>query len=184
MLKTDDLIGWRLLLSLCLIGGVVRPGLALVPAADNSPAPDNRGLCQLNNLAGRSIIDPQGQLINLLDFCEQQQTLQLTEPQLIPDSDHSQANPEENQEEFQQEAFWRSFTEVASSDAVQFSNTLDRQQIIAYGATICPYLNNGGTLQQVRQIQAQGKRPTSFDVAVTIAAIHTDCPEYTGQIGR
>jgi hypothetical protein len=175
MLKIDNLIG-QLLLSFFLVAGVARSGLT----QEVPPAPDNRGLCQLNDLAGHSIIDSHGQLINLVDFCGQPQAVPLAGTQTASDRDRAQEIAKENQDE----EFWRSFNEVASPDAIQFSHTLDRQQIIAYSATICPYLSNGGTLQQVRQIQATSKLPTSFDVAVTIAAIHTYCPEYTTQIGR
>jgi hypothetical protein len=181
MLKTNNLLGLQLLLSLLLVAEIASPGLTQAP-----PAPDDRGLCQLNNIGGRAIIDPQGQLIGLTDFCRQQPTTQPTESQSASNASNASGDDQSQSgdKEHQDEEFWRSFNQVASPDAVQFSDTLDRQQILAYSTTICPYLNNGGTLQQIRQIQATGKLPTSFDVAVTIAAIHTYCPEYTVQIGR
>jgi Protein of unknown function (DUF732) len=56
--------------------------------------------------------------------------------------------------------------------------------VISYGETICPLLNEGKTMQQVRQIQVEGGLPASFDAAVNVAAINTYCPQHSPQIGR
>lgn len=140
--------------------------MLIARGATAQPAPDPLGICAIGNISGRSIVDANGRLLNLTEFCSRQQV-----PVVVT-------------LEPQDEAFWQTFLSVASPDAVQFSRSIDRQQVIAYAAAVCPILRQGGSLQQVRQVQIQSRLPAAFDAAVNVAAIHTYCPEYQAQIGR
>lgn len=123
----------------------------------------------MGELSGRSIVDAQGQLVSLVDFCREQQFQQQVETPVLG---------------AEAQAFWQNFLNVASIEAVAFSQTVNQQQVVDYAATVCPFLQNGGTLQQIRQIQLAGDLPVSFDAAVSVAAIYTYCPEFRSQIGR
>ncbi|NEQ26263.1 MAG: hypothetical protein F6K28_45940 [Microcoleus sp. SIO2G3] len=148
-------------------------GLLLIlssPAdAQDVLTPDPYGICSVGELGGRSIVNSAGQLVRLNEYCQQQ--VQITEQQIPP------PDPNEN-------AFWQAFRAVASPAALEFSESIDRQQLIAYSTTICPFLASGGTMQQVRAVQVQSRLPAAFDAAVNVAAIHTYCPQFTNQIGR
>ncbi|HEY9639789.1 MAG TPA: DUF732 domain-containing protein [Coleofasciculaceae cyanobacterium] len=122
---------------------------------------DALGVCRLYNLSGYSAINADGTLINLTRYCQQQQVQRSTN---YP--------------------FWQSFLAVADQKTVDYAQTLGQQEVTAYGSTICPFLQNGGTLEQLRQIQVSGELPSGFEVAVAVAAINTYCPTYQSEIGR
>ncbi|MBD3882102.1 hypothetical protein IFO70_10060 [Phormidium tenue FACHB-886] len=118
-------------------------------------------LCPLQNLSGYSAIDATGSLINLKQYCQLQVRTQLS---------HA--------------PFWQAFAAAAAPRAIAYARTLDQEAILAYSDTICPFLENGGTINQLRQIQTSGTLPSEFEVAVTIAAIQTQCPTYQADLGR
>jgi hypothetical protein len=138
------------------IAALARPALAQEFAHDPS------GLCNLHNLSGYAVVDASGNLVMLPRYC---QTLQAIEA--------SGENP-----------FWQAFLAAADREAVAFAYTLGQKQVITYGGTICPFLQDGGSLDELRQIQSGGELPPSFEVAITLAAIHTHCPTYQSEIGR
>lgn len=132
------------------------------PRVEPDYPPGTLGICRMAPLTGRVAIDNSGNLLVLSDYCRSQ---------------HDQLDT-------QAEQFWQSFIENAGSEAITFAHTLDRQSVVAYGTTICPFLENGGTLPELRQLQSDTRLPSAFETAVTLAAIHTYCPTYRSEIGR
>lgn len=127
------------------------------------------GICGLYNHSGYLVVNEAGQLVNVMDYCQNQQAQQAQpEPQAIPRTS----------------AFWQAFAATADSEARAVATTLGSDQVIAYGTTICPFLNQGGTLQELRQIQLDGNLPSGFETAVTVAAIQAYCPAYRSELGR
>ena len=124
--------------------------------------PGTLGICRMAPLTGRVAIDHSGNLLVLSDYCRSQ---------------HDQLDD-------QAEHFWQNFIKSAGSEAIDFAHTLDRQSVVAYGTTICPFLENGGTLPELRQLQSDTRLPSTFETAVTLAAIYTYCPAYRSEIGR
>jgi hypothetical protein len=125
---------------------------------------DNRGdMCRSYNASGYMIVDPNGRLINLQDYCNSQRT----------DGSSQQS-----------QSFWEQFVRWADADAIAFANNLDRQDVVAYGATICPFLQNGGSLADLQQMQADSQLPTGFESAITAAAVDTYCPSYRSAVGQ
>jgi hypothetical protein len=123
---------------------------------------DQLRLCPLHNLSGYSAIDAAGNLINLNQYCQSQQ--QMAQPNRTP--------------------FWQTFLATADPEAIAYARMLNHEAVFAYGEAICPFLESGGTVGQLRQIQTGGTLPSSFEVAVTIAAIQTHCPIYQSEFGR
>ncbi|NJR66592.1 MAG: hypothetical protein HC772_16800 [Leptolyngbyaceae cyanobacterium CRU_2_3] len=121
---------------------------------------DQLGLCGLHNLSGYSAINSTGTLVNLTQYCRQQQGVQ-------PSASYP---------------FWQMFLKVADLETIAYAQTLGQNGVTAYGATICPFLQAGGTLEQLRQIQVNGELLSNFEVAVAVAAIHTDCPIYQTEL--
>lgn len=129
----------------------------------------NLGICGLHYYSGLTVIDRTGQVVSLEEYCAS-----LPSPTLLIEAPPVDgATP-----------FWQAFLRAASPAAVEFANSVGQPAVVTYGATICPYLQDGGSMQELRQIQSQSAIPQSFEVAVTIAAIHTYCPDYRSQIGR
>jgi hypothetical protein len=114
------------------------------------------GVCQLYNLSGYAAVDATGHLVILSQYCSSQRAT---------------ANPEG-------ERFWQEFRTAASKETNAFVKTLEPEKVVAYGTTICPFLEHGGTVQELRQLQTDGTLPYGFETAVTTAAIHTYCPAY------
>ncbi|MBD2089250.1 DUF732 domain-containing protein [Microcoleus sp. FACHB-1515] len=137
--------------------------------ASEAILPDPYGICSVGELGGRSIVNSASQLVSLNEYCQQQ--VQLVEQQTPP------PDPTQN-------AFWEAFLNIASPAAIEYSESIDRQQLLAYSTTICPFLSSGGTLPQIRSVQVQSGLPAAFDAAVNVAAIHTYCPQFINQIGR
>jgi Protein of unknown function (DUF732) len=123
---------------------------------------DRLGVCPLYNLSGYTTIDTQGNLISLTEYCQGLS----------------------NAPELRNDQFWNRFVDVADDDAIAYANTYGQKQVTAYGNTICPFLKNGGTLEELRQVQGDRQFPPTFDVAVTVAAIQTYCPTYQADLGR
>ncbi len=155
---------------LILLAGLMNLLLCVAARSQsNSIVPDPYGLCSVREIGGRAIVNAQGQLITLNEYCQQQvQAIEQQTPS--PDLNH--------------QAFWQAFLQVASPQAIEFSETIDRQQLLAYSTTICPFLSSGGTMQQIRAVQVQSRLPAAFDAAVNVAAVHTYCPQFSAQIGR
>jgi len=143
--------------------------LAIKADASEVILPDPYGICSTGELGGRSIVNSAGQLIMLNEFCQQQIALEEQQTSL-PDAT--------------QDAFWQTFLKIASPAAIEYSESIDRQQLLAYSTTVCPVLTNGGTMQQIRSLQVQSGLPVAFDAAVNVAAIHTYCPQFASLIGR
>jgi hypothetical protein len=143
-----------------VILGNLLGGFAVVRA--EPAALDPLRLCPLHNLSGYSAIDASGNLINLRQYCQSQQ--EMAKPNHAP--------------------FWQAFLAAAAPAAIDYARTLNADAVFAYSETICPFLENGGTLNQLRQIQGSGTLPSEFEVAVTSAAIQTECPAYQSELGR
>jgi hypothetical protein len=135
----------------------------------NSITPDPYGLCSIGEIGGRAIVNSQGRLITLNEYCQQQ--VQAIEQQTPPP-------------DFDQQEFWQAFLQIASPPAIAFSEMIDRQQLLAYSTTICPFLASGGAMQQIRAVQVQSQLLAAFAAAVNVAAVYTDCPQFSDQIGR
>lgn len=163
---------------LVLLGSVVVCPRTLAQSSANpsgndqlQPSPINYppGLCYQGqrDLSGSWVNDGTGNLVPLTTLCNV--ALQHHEPIIIP--------PVETE-------FWQAFVTAASPDALEFANEAEVDDVVAYGQTICPSLNELGTMHELRMAQAEGGLPASFDAAVNVAAIHTYCPEKTRSIGR
>lgn len=136
------------------------------PATAQDTSLQATGICGLYNHSGYLVVNEAGQLVNVVDYCQNQQAQQ------------AQQTPPENS------AFWRAFATTASSEARAVATTLGSDEVIAYSTTICPFLDQGGTLQELRQIQLDGELPSGFETAVTVAAIQAYCPAHRSQLGR
>ncbi|MBW4514779.1 MAG: DUF732 domain-containing protein [Timaviella obliquedivisa GSE-PSE-MK23-08B] len=145
-------------LSIALVSTVVFPPLL----AAQEFAQDRLGVCPLYNLSGYSTIDIDGNLVNLTAYCQGLG----------------------NASEVRRDRFWESFIEAADDEAIAYANTYGRTKVTAYGNTICLFLRHGGTLEELRQVQADQLFPPTFDVAVTTAAIQTYCPTDAAKIGE
>ncbi|NJN86243.1 MAG: hypothetical protein HC881_07925 [Leptolyngbyaceae cyanobacterium SL_7_1] len=143
-------------------------GMATPIHAQEAIAPPSRGICAMQYYSGLATIDTDGQVVSLEDYCR-------AFPSVAPET--APISVEGNK-------FWQAFLTAASPAALAFAESTGQQAVIDYGMTICPYLDDGGSLPELRQIQSSLPIPPSFDVAVTVAAIHTNCPEYRAGIGR
>jgi Protein of unknown function (DUF732) len=123
---------------------------------------DRLGVCPLYNLSGYTTIDTHGNLISLTEYC-----------QGLSNASETRSNQ-----------FWDSFVDAADEDAIAYADQYGRKEVTAYGNAICPFLKNGGTLDELRAVQGDRQFPPTFDVAVTIAAIQTYCPTYQAELGR
>lgn len=143
--------------SIVLLGIVVISTAVFPPLlAAQEFAQDRLGICPLYNLSGYSTIDVSGNLINLTEYCQGLS----------------------NTSEIRSDHFWKNFVEVADDEAIAYANTYGRSEVIAYGNIICPFLRNGGTLEELRQVQSDHPFPPTFNMAITTAATQTYCPTY------
>lgn len=134
-------------------------------AADSDQAPPEfdwtaPGVCRLYHLSGHMAIDSTGQVIGLRQYCRELQNWAWYEPS----------------------RFWRKFRRVATPEMLNFAQTLDRDSVEAYGQSICPFLQNGGTMQELTQLQANQQFPTGFEQAIIAASVRSYCPEYRSQL--
>lgn len=120
------------------------------------------GICQLHNYSGYLVVDETGNLVELGNYCQRQ--VARSTPQIS--------------------RFWQAFEATANLRAIEVANQLGREEVVAYGTTICPFLEQGGSVQELRQIQSDGELPSDFEAAVMVAAINTYCPTYQSEIGR
>jgi hypothetical protein len=160
--------------AVCLLTGLL-PLLTLVPYAD-AQTPEAQiatGICGLYNHSGYLVVDEAGNLVDIAEYCQRQADRQLHTN--LPNDPQLAAVASE---------FWRTFEMTASAEAQQMAAELGRDEVLAYGATICPFLQQGGTLRELRQIQTDGNLPSSFETAVTVAAIYSQCPAHRAELGR
>lgn len=130
------------------------------------PSTVTPGICgQIYGLSGRSVILPSGEFLRLVDYC----TVVGTSITAVS---------------YEGEEFWQAFLAAANPEAQRYAEAAGRDEVVAYGATICPVLNSGTSLSELRQIQAEGDLPVAFDSAVNVAAINTYCPQHRLQVGR
>lgn len=118
------------------------------------------GICRFYNLSGYLAVAADGQLVPLEPYCEQQH----------------------NWVWYEESKFWQRFRDAASGETLSFAQTLDRHEIEAYALSICPFLEDGGTLAELQQIQADDRLPPAFEQAITVAAVRTYCRQYRSQI--
>lgn len=150
-------------------------GLAAPVQADDDEEPeqlrliqDFLGVCGYYDLSGRWITGEDGEIIELEELC-----LARRASISAAIATNTLSDP-----------FWDAFQDVASPTALAFAEDLERQDVLEYGATVCPLLESGNTMQDVRAIQVRGGLPASFDAAINVAAINVYCPEYRDYIGR
>ncbi|NJO42883.1 MAG: DUF732 domain-containing protein [Cyanobacteria bacterium CRU_2_1] len=124
--------------------------------------PPSQGICGLYTRSGFLIIDESNQVITLTDYCRGQR----------------------ERDDIETSQFWQNFEAAATSETIAFAKSQGEADVVAYGITICPFLERGGTMGELREMQADGDLPSAFEIAVTLAAIHTYCPAYRSEIGR
>lgn len=147
--------------SVVFLGIIVSSTIVFPPLlAAQEFAQDRLGICPLYNLSGYSTIDLQGNLVNLMAYCQGLS----------------------NASEIRSNDFWKNFVKIADDEAIAYANTYGRVEVTTYGNTICPFLKNGGTLTELRQVQSDQSFPPTFEVAVTRAAIQTHCPTYQAEM--
>ncbi|MGF1498219.1 MAG: DUF732 domain-containing protein [Elainellaceae cyanobacterium] len=138
---------------------------------------DPTGLCLLGDLSGRWVEGASGRMMPLHEVCGRL-------PNGEGDAAAASEDPAADAADPAKSMFWRAFLNAAGEEAIAFAEAIPVEDIVAYGTTICPMLEDGHTLQEVRTVQATSDLPASFDAAVNVAAIHTFCPQYATQIGR
>lgn len=117
------------------------------------------GVCRLYSLSGYLALDSQGEMVPLREYCQQRRNWVWYEP----------------------DQFWQTFREVASAETISFTQTLDQDQVEAYAESICPFLEDGGTLQELAEIRSDAQLPIDFEQALAVAAIKTYCRQYRSQ---
>lgn len=166
-------IARRIVGAIALVSALGLPLLTVAPAHaddDEDAPPVDLGICGIHYYSGLSIVDSRGRTVSVEEYCE---TLSLS-PQAIVNFP-----TEENDL-----AFWQAFLVAASPTAMEFANAAGSAKVIEYGRTICPFLRSGNSMDDLRQKQAEGQTPPSFEAAVAVAAVNTYCTEYRPEIGR
>jgi hypothetical protein len=135
------------------------------------------GICGLNQRSGYLVVNEAGNLVDLVDYCRQQANQ-------VEQIQRTQQMQQMQQTDPRSALFWQAFEAGASPEAIVVANSLGSDEVFAYGSAICPFLEQGGSLRELRQIQGDGNLPTSFEVAVTVAAIDTYCPRFRSEVGR
>lgn len=172
----------------------IYPAMAENPNARQKEAQDETpevvatpGLCRLGDEAsGRWVQDSSGQLVPLSQICDDPDAWadyvtsfddELAAIDSLPDStEPGMLTPDQE--------FWLRFRRVASSEALDYAQSLPISDVIDYGQTLCPLLEDSMTMDDVREAQIEAGLPADFDAAVNVAAIHTYCPQHITQIGR
>ncbi|MBW4467238.1 MAG: hypothetical protein KME07_17570 [Pegethrix bostrychoides GSE-TBD4-15B] len=133
---------------------------SIAPASETAAPPafalNTAGVCWLYNLSGYLALDTEGEVVPLQPYCQQQHNWAWHEPA----------------------AFWQQFREVATAETLSYSQTLDQDEIEAYAQTICLFLESGGTVEQLTQIQSDQAFPDAFEQAVTLASVNSLCRQY------
>lgn len=124
--------------------------------------------CGVVYRSGHWVVNSAGEMVNLDEICTQRQAAQRAVQVVETDGD----------------AFLQAFYDVASTEAIAFANSAGTTSVIEYGSTICPLLQTGNTMADIRRTQVRNGLPASFDGAVNVAAINTYCPGYQSEIGR
>jgi hypothetical protein len=164
-----------MLKAVCILTALLFPAFfPLLTSAQSLSNPAVPGICGLNSRSGYLVVDESGNLVDLVEYCRQRSA---NVEQLQQTQSYSSTEP-------QSIAFWQAFEAGASPEAIVFANSLGSDAVFAYGSAICPFLEQGGSLRELRQVQGDGNLPTSFEVAVTVAAIDTYCPKFRSEIGR
>jgi hypothetical protein len=114
------------------------------------------GVCRLYNLSGYLALHADGAMVSLEQYCQQQRNW------LWHETDE----------------LWERFRDVATEATLAFAQTLDQDRVEVYAQSICPFLEAGGTLQALAEMQSDQQLPADFDRAITIAAVHTYCDHY------
>lgn len=122
--------------------------------------PGTPGVCRFYNLSGYAAVAADGQLVMLRPYCDQQR----------------------NWVWYEEGRFWSRFRDAATSETLAFAQTLNRHEVEVYALSICPFLEEGGTLQELTQLQADQRFPVEFEQAVTVAAVKTYCRQYRDQL--
>lgn len=130
------------------------------------PTAATPGICgQIYNLSGRSVILPSGEFLRMVDYCAAVRTSITT---ISPEG----------------EEFWQAFLAAASPEALRYAEAAGRDDVVAYGSSICPVLESGTSMTELRQLQEEGGLPVAFDSAVNVAAVNTYCSQYRSSLGR
>ncbi len=150
---------------------------------------DRPGLCALRNeTSGRWVHDGNGQMVPLREICGDSDAwdayVSSFDEELAAIADNPIAEPLTPEQVTPNQEFWLRFRTAASNEALEFARSLELSAVIDYGQTICPLLNDGVTMDEVRDTQVEADLPADFDAAVNVAAIHTYCPQHVTQIGR
>lgn len=124
--------------------------------------PGTLGVCGLHQVSGYLAVTPDGQMVPLSQYCQQQQNWVWS-----AESD-----------------FWQEFRAAATPETVVFAQSLDRHEVEAYAHTICTFLDDGATLQEIQSVQSDQQLPASFERAVTIAAIKANCRQYRSKLAE
>ncbi|MEA5597472.1 hypothetical protein [Rivularia sp. UHCC 0363] len=125
---------------------------AAPPAFDLNTA----GICWLYNLSGYLALDTVGEVVPLQPYCQQQR----------------------NWAWYNSAPFWQQFRQVATVETLRYSQSLDPDAIEAYGQTICLFFKDGGSAEQLAEIQSDSTFPAKFEQAVTVAALNSLCRQY------
>lgn len=118
------------------------------------------GVCRMYNLSGYLALNADGQMVPLEQHCQQQR----------------------NWVWYETNELWERFRDVATAETIAFTQTLAQDRAEAYAQSICPFLEEGGTLQELAAVQADKQLPSDFEQAITIAAVKTYCPRYRSQL--
>jgi hypothetical protein len=161
------------LLSTCILASISFGAGLVAPAIADEDDPDafNPGICGLYNYSGSVVSTPAGQIVPLADYCTVQRAFYYDEAAIAD-------------RESLDDQFWQTFLEAASPSALEFAQSAGKAEVVAYGQTICPFLQEGRSLTDLRQQQSSSGIPQSFEAAVTVAAIYSYCPAYQDQLGR
>lgn len=118
------------------------------------------GVCRLYNLSGYLAMNADGQMVPLKQYCQQQRSWVW----------------------YETDELWERFRDIAAEETIAFTQTLNQDRAEAYAQSICPFLEEGGTLQELAEIQADQQFSAGFEQAITIAAVRTYCPQYRANL--
>ena len=120
------------------------------------------GVCRLYQLSGYLALAADGRMVPLTQYCQQQR----------------------NWVWYEEGKFWRKFREAANSETMAFTQTLNQHEVEAYAGSICASSDDGTTMQELREIQADQQLPADFERTVTVAAVKTYCRQHRSALSR